>query len=113
VRAGAFVAAVGADNPDKQELEPELLGASVVVTDSTAQCAEIGELHHALASGAMTQERVHATLGQVIAGLRPGRVAPNDVIVFDSCGIASEDVAAAALVYEAAVRDGRGQRLAL
>jgi alanine dehydrogenase len=110
VRPGTFIAAVGADNPEKQELEPALLGASVVVTDSTAQCAEIGDLHHALAAGAMTADRVHATLGQVIAGLRPGRVDPDEVIIFDSCGIAIEDVAAAALVYEAALKEKRGVR---
>ncbi|HEX2114516.1 MAG TPA: ornithine cyclodeaminase family protein, partial [Alphaproteobacteria bacterium] len=113
VRTGTFIAAVGADNPEKQELEPALLGAAVVVTDSTAQCAEIGDLHHALAAGAMTREDVHATLGQLVAGLKPGRVDPNDVIVFDSCGIAIEDIAAAAFVYEAAMREGRGLRLAL
>jgi alanine dehydrogenase len=113
VRPGMFVAAVGADNPEKQELEPALLAASRVVVDSVAQCAEIGELHHALDAGAMAQENVHATLGQVAAGLRPGRVDAAEVIVFDSCGIATEDVAAAAFVYEAALRDGRGLRVAL
>ena len=111
VRPGTFIAAVGADNHDKQEIEPALLGASVLVADSIAQCAEIGDLHHALAAGIVTRESVHATLGQVLAGLKPGRTAPDDVIIFDSCGIAIEDVAAAALVYEAALRQQRGVRI--
>ena len=113
VRPGTFIAAVGADNPDKQEIEPALLAASRVVVDSIAQCAEIGELHHALAAGVMTADDVFATLGEVIAGIKPGRIVADEVTVFDSCGIAVEDVAAAALVYEAALRDGRGLRVAL
>jgi ornithine cyclodeaminase/alanine dehydrogenase len=113
VRPGTFIAAVGADNPDKQEIEPALLGRSVVVADSVAQCAESGELHHALAAGVAARDDVRATLGEVIAGLQPGRVDPNEVIIFDSCGIAIEDVAAAAFVYEAALREQRGLRFAL
>jgi ornithine cyclodeaminase/alanine dehydrogenase-like protein (mu-crystallin family) len=110
VRPGTFIAAVGADNPEKQELEPELLGESIVVVDSIAQCAEIGELHHAISAGAMRPEDVHATLGQTIAGLQDGRTDANDVIVFDSSGIAVEDIATAVFVYEAALREGRGLR---
>jgi alanine dehydrogenase len=113
VRPSTFIAAVGADNPDKQEIEPALLAASRVVVDSIAQCAEIGELHHALDAGVMTADDVSATLGEVIAGIKPGRIVADEVTVFDSCGIAVEDVAAAALVYEAALRDGRGLRVAL
>jgi alanine dehydrogenase len=50
VRPGTFVAGVGADNEDKQELDPALLANSKLVTDLTDQCAAIGDLHHALAS---------------------------------------------------------------
>ena len=110
VRPGTFIAAVGADNPEKHELEPELLGQSILVADSIAQCAEIGELHHAVRVGAMVSERVHATLGEVVAGLKPGRTDANDITVFNSTGIAVEDVAAAGFVYEAALREGRGLR---
>jgi ornithine cyclodeaminase/alanine dehydrogenase-like protein (mu-crystallin family) len=110
VRPGTFIAAVGADSPEKQELEPALLAEAAVVADSVAQCAEIGELHHALVAGVMTRGKVRASLGEVIAGLKPGRVAADETIVFDSCGIAIEDVAAAALVYEAAQRTRRGAR---
>jgi alanine dehydrogenase len=63
VRPGTFVAAVGADSPEKQELDPRLVASSKLVTDIRAQCAEIGELHHALAEGLMSVENVHAELG--------------------------------------------------
>ena len=109
VRPGTFVAAVGADSPDKQELEPALLGAAVVVTDVLEQCASIGELHHALEAGALTRAAVHAELADVVTGRRPGRRSRDEMTIFDSTGTAIEDVAAAAVVYERAVAGGAGR----
>ena len=54
-----------------------------------------------------------AELAEVVAGVRPGRVAPEEITIFDSTGVALEDVAAAAAVFEKAVAEGRGARLAL
>jgi alanine dehydrogenase len=110
---GAFVAAVGADSPDKQELEPELVAASKIVVDHLEQCATIGELHHALDRGLLSRSQVHAELHQVVAGQRPGRASPQEVIVFDSTGVALEDVAAAALVFERAQAQGVGSPIEL
>jgi len=102
IRPGTFIAGVGADNEDKQELEPALLARATVVVDSLEQCAAIGDLHHALAAGLITRSAVHAELGQIVAGLRPGRTTPEEITVFDSTGTALQDVAAAAMVYERA-----------
>jgi alanine dehydrogenase len=109
VRAGTFVAAVGADSPDKQELEPALLAASVVVTDVLEQCAAMGELHHALQAGVVTRAGVHAELAELVTGGKPGRRSRDEITVFDSTGTALEDVAAAAVVYEGAVAAGLGR----
>jgi alanine dehydrogenase len=103
VSPGTFIAAVGADSEDKQELHPSLLAQSKVVTDLTAQAISIGELHHAVSAGVMTIEDVHAELGEIIAGTRAGRTSDDEIIVFDSTGMALQDVAAAAIVYERAV----------
>jgi len=108
VRAGAFVAAVGADNPEKQEIDPALLAASTVVVDALEQCATIGDLHHALSAGAMTRDDVHAELAQVVGGSRPGRTSDEEIIVFDSTGTAIQDVAAGVVAYERALVEGRG-----
>ena len=108
VRAGAFVAAIGADNPEKQEIDPALLAASGVVVDVLDQCATIGDLRHALVAGAMTRSDVRAELGEIIAGLKPGRMEESEIVIFDSTGMALQDVAAAALVYERSVDSGRG-----
>jgi len=108
VGAGTFVAAVGADSPDKQELDPALVAASLLVVDVLEQCASIGELHHALVAGAVTRESVHAELADLVTGRKPGRRSPEEITIFDSTGTALEDVAAAAVVYEKAVAAGVG-----
>ena len=108
VAPGTFVAAVGADNPDKQELEPTLLASATLVVDVLDQCAEIGELHHALRAGVLTRERVHGELADVVVGRRPGRTSPEEITIFDSSGTALQDVAAAIAVFEKASASGRG-----
>lgn len=113
VRPGTFVAAVGADSPDKQELDPELMAAGVVVADVLEQCAAIGDLHHALAAGTMTRADVHAELSDVVTGRKSGRRSAEEVTIFDSTGTALQDVAAAAVVYEKAEAADVGLRVAL
>ena len=113
VAPGTFVAAVGADGHGKQELEPALLAAATVVVDLLDQCAEIGELQHALAAGLLTRDRVHAELADVVSGRRPGRTRRDEITVFDSSGTALQDVAAALAVYDAARAAGRGTEVAL
>ena len=108
VSPGAFVAAVGADSEHKQELEPSLMAASAVVTDRTAQSAAIGDLHHAIDSGAMTVADVRAELAAVVADPRRGRRDAKEVVIYDSTGVAFQDVVASALVYERAIRSQQG-----
>lgn len=108
VRDGAFVAAVGADSEQKHEIHPALMARAVVITDVTTQCAAIGDLHHALSAGVVTVDHVRAQLGEVVAGIRPGRTREDDVVVFDSTGTALQDVAVAALVYERALATSTG-----
>jgi alanine dehydrogenase len=111
VLPGTFIAAVGADNEDKQELEPELLSENKVVTDLTEQCKSIGELHHALSKGLMSLSDVHGELGDILLGKKPGRTSKEEIIVFDSTGTALQDVAAAAVVYEKALARGVGRKI--
>jgi len=113
VRPGTFIAAVGADNSDKQEIDPGLYAASVAVVDSLEQAAEIGDLHHALAAGAVTIDHVHATLGEILAGAKPGRRDPAAITLFDSTGMGLQDAAAAAAIYRRALATGVGTHLSL
>ncbi len=110
--AGAHVTAVGSDGPDKQELHPDVLArADLIVADSKSQCLRLGEIHHAVASGAITEGRIDAELGEIVAGRKPGRRSPTDVTVCDLTGVGVQDVAAAAVVIERARAAGLGERL--
>jgi alanine dehydrogenase len=111
VAPGTLIAAVGADNPEKQELEPTLMAKSKIVADILEQCAEMGDLHHALAAGVVSEADVHAELGEIVAGKKVGRESDEEVIVFDSTGMALQDVAAAVWVYGKALERGSGMRV--
>lgn len=112
VPPGMFIAAVGADNEDKQELDPELLAPkNKVVADVVAQCAVIGDLHHALAAGTASVSCVYAELGEIVCGKKPGRTSAEEITIFDSTGMALQDVASAAVVYERAIAVGRGAEI--
>jgi len=108
VSPGTFIAAVGADNEDKQEIDSALIASAKVVADSLEQSCAIGDVHHAIAHGLMRKEDVYAELCEIVAGQKIGRVADDEIIVFDSTGVAIEDAVAAAAVYERALADDIG-----
>lgn len=109
---GLFIAAVGADNPEKQELAPGVLRSSRVVVDILEQAATMGDLHHAIDAGAVTRNDVHGELADVICGRVGGRERDDEVFVFDSTGTALQDVAVASLVLSRATARGAGTEMA-
>jgi ectoine utilization protein EutC len=112
IAQGALVIAVGSDGPDKQELAVEVLArADRIVADSLPQCLRLGEIHHAVEKGAISKDKVTAELGQITAGLKPGRTSDDEIIVCDLTGVGVQDIAAASLVLERALQDGKGVRL--
>jgi alanine dehydrogenase len=111
ITPGTFIAAVGADSPEKQELQPLLMAKSKIVADVLQQCSVMGDLHHALDAGVLTLADVYGELGDVVAGNKPGRESDEEIIVFDSTGMALQDIAAAALLYEKAETQGAGIRV--
>jgi ornithine cyclodeaminase/alanine dehydrogenase len=113
VAPGTFIAAVGADNSSKQELAPQLMAKGKIVCDVLEQCMIMGDLHHALDAGVITQSEVFAELGEIVAGKKPGRQSYEEITIFDSTGMALQDVAAAALAYEKAQHMGVGTTLRL
>ena len=113
VRPGTFIAAVGADNENKQEIDPRLLAAATVVTDLTEQASKIGDLHHAIVAGTMSRDAVDAELGEIVAGRKRARASAEETIVFDSTGTGLQDVAAAIAVYRRAMDEEAGSRFVL
>jgi alanine dehydrogenase len=73
------------------------------------QCASIGDLHHAIAQGAVTRDTVHADLGSIAAGKKAGRESEDEITLFDSTGIALQDAVTGALVLRRAVAEKLGQ----
>jgi ornithine cyclodeaminase/alanine dehydrogenase-like protein (mu-crystallin family) len=110
VAPGSFIAAVGADDVHKQEIDPALLAANKVVADHLEQCCAIGDTHHAIDAGLMRQADVYAELSEVVAGRKPGRTSASEIIIFDSTGVAIEDAISAVAVYEKALKTGDGSR---
>lgn len=102
VASGTFIAAVGADDVHKQEIDPALIASAKVVADSLQQCCAIGDTHHAIEKALMRRENVYAELSEIVSGAKPGRINEDEIIIFDSTGVAIEDAAAATLVYEKA-----------
>jgi alanine dehydrogenase len=113
LRPGTFVGAVGADNEHKSEIAPSLMASAVVIVDDLEQCATIGDLHHAIAARLMARDGVRASLGDVVVDASKGRRSPDEVIIFDSTGVAIEDVAAAAVAWQRAESQGIGSEIAL
>jgi alanine dehydrogenase len=108
ISEGTFISAVGADSPDKQELEPEVLSTNKVVADILEQCISVGETHHAISAGLMKSENVYSEIGEIILGKKPGRINDDEIIIYDSTGTALQDTAAAATVYEKAINANKG-----
>ena len=105
---GLFIAAVGADNPSKQEIHPEVMANCRVVVDSLAACAAGGDLHHAIAAGFLTEGGVSGELSAIVSGRLSGRTTADEMFLFDSTGTALQDVAASLVVYDRANATGRG-----
>ena len=104
LRSSVTVIAVGSDGPDKRELANDVLArAGKIVTDRTDQCLRLGELHHAVESGVVSVERVHAELGEIQAGSKPGREG-SESIVCDLTGVGAQDAAIAEAVWDILTR---------
>jgi ornithine cyclodeaminase len=102
VGPGTHVTSVGTGSPEKIELDPALLArADKVVADRVFQTERYGNLHHAIAAGVVTRERVYAELGDLAAGRRPGRERADEITVADLTGVGVQDAAIAQAVVEA------------
>jgi len=103
LRAGTHINAVGAYTPQMQEIPAEtVVRAKVVIDHRQASLAEAGDLLIPLQQGLMTRDHIHAELGEIVAGTRPGRASLEEITLFKSVGMAVQDVAAASAVLEAA-----------
>ncbi len=113
VREGTHINAIGADAKGKQELDPMILKRSKIVIDDHAQATHSGEINVPLTEGLITVDDICCTLGEIITGMKPGRGNDGEITVFDSTGLAIQDVSTANHVYRQAVEKGIGTYLEL
>jgi alanine dehydrogenase len=100
--------AMGADAEGKHEIADEVLLAAKLVIDDHAQCTHSGEINVPWSAGILTDEDLYGQIGQIVVGDKDGRTAEDGVSVFDSTGLAIQDVAAAHVVYEHADENDNG-----
>lgn len=112
LKAGCHINAVGSSNRTARELGDDILAASRFFIDSRSQGAvECGEYLQPLERGVIGPDHIRAELGEVLAGMRPGRSSPEELTVFKSLGIAVEDAAAAVCAVRNAIDKGLGQKV--
>jgi len=109
LRPGLHITAMGSDAEHKNEIAPTVLArVDAYVADRLSQTRVLGELNHAIAAGLVAADADFAELGQVIAGQRPGRTAPEQITLCDLTGTGAQDTAIASLAYQRAVAAGKG-----
>ena len=108
IRDGTHINAIGADAKGKEELKPQLLKRAKIIVDDWQQASHSGEINVALSRGIITKKDIHATLGEVLIGKKKGRVSQKEITIFDSTGLAIQDVAVANLVYKRALKNKLG-----
>jgi alanine dehydrogenase len=100
IKPGTHINAIGADAKGKQELEITLLARAKVVVDDIEQSSHGGEINVALSEGRLKIEDIHGTIGEVIINSKNGRENDAEITVFDSTGLAIQDMVCAKLIYE-------------
>lgn len=114
LRPGTHINAVGAYTPQMQEVDSETIRRAKIVVDSRqASLAEAGDLVIPMQQGLITEKDIHAEIGEIVAGLRPGRESKDEITYFKTVGLAVQDVAAARRVLDKATELGLGTEVEL
>jgi alanine dehydrogenase len=111
ISEGTHINAMGADAPGKQELESGLLKKSRIFIDCWEQARHSGEINVPVAEGIVTRDDIDSKIGDVITGKNPGRLSDEDITIFDSTGLAVQDIVTAWKVYEKALARGIGSNI--
>ena len=99
VKPGTHIVAIGTDQRGKQELDPELFRNAKIVNDSIEQCTEKGETWCALNANVISKSDIYAEIGEILLGKKPGRENDQEITIFDSTGMAIQDITTAYKVH--------------
>lgn len=105
IREGTHINAIGADAEGKEELDPEILKKARVIIDNWEQASHSGEINVPISKGIITREDIHADIGEIVSGKKPGRESPEQITVFDSTGLAIQDISAATEIFRKLTQD--------
>jgi alanine dehydrogenase len=111
ISEGTHINAIGADAPGKEELDPAILKRARIVVDDIPQASHSGEVNVPLSKGLLSENDIFCELGEVITGKKKARTKDSDITVFDSTGLAIQDVATADMVYRKALAGKIGTKL--
>lgn len=101
VSPGTHINAIGADAKGKQEIDASVLRQAKIVIDDWGQASHSGEINVPLAKKQITKKNIHAGLGEIVARIKEGRTSDEEITIFDSTGLAIQDISCAAVVYRA------------
>lgn len=103
IKEGTHINAIGADAAGKEELDPMILKNAKVVVDAISQASHSGEVNVPIRQHIFSIKEIYAELGQIVSGQKPGRKSESEITVFDSTGLAIQDVVTANLAYKLAL----------
>jgi alanine dehydrogenase len=109
VSPGTLINAIGADAKGKQEISPEILKRARLVIDDWAQASHSGEINVPVSEGMISRKDIYGEIGEIAAGTKNGRTSDEEIILFDSTGLAIQDISCAYVVFEA-LKDKPGIR---
>jgi alanine dehydrogenase len=109
ISPGMHINCIGADAPGKQELDPAILKRAKIIVDDWEQASHSGEINVPLTEGIIKQEGLWGEMGEIVAGLKKGRVSADEITVFIATGLAIEDAVTANIVFRKAMAQRIGQ----
>ncbi|MDK2825669.1 MAG: alanine dehydrogenase [Methanolobus sp.] len=113
IHEGTHINAIGADAMGKQELESSIMKKARIIVDDIVQASHSGEVNIPLSQGVISESDIYAELGEVVAGVKKGRLSDEDITIFDSTGLAVQDLVTANIAYTKAVELGIGKKMKL
>jgi alanine dehydrogenase len=111
ITEGMHINDIGADAPGKQELDQKILKRAKIVVDDWEQACHSGEVNVPLTRGEITRDDIYGELGEIVAGLKPGRTSDNEITIFDSTGLSIQDVITGWHVLRMAEKKGVGSEI--
>lgn len=111
VRPGTHINAIGCDMEGKQELDAKIFKRAKIVNDSRFECKKRGDTQHPFKEGYITDDDIHAEIGEILLGEKEGRTSDDEITIFDATGLSVQDINTSLVVYRRALERGRGRKI--